>query len=845
MKINNNHVIKKQFGIASATLCASFLLGVTATSQTAKADTIKQGEEQSQVTNNHPDIPVEVIGSSETESANTTDTSNAQSPIATPVVSSNADTQNPDAAKSEITQPTVVKQDQVSTNTKKKTSLKGKAISTKDSSWDGVQTDYDTATHTLTINGNTLANPNPIYKQFAKNATDLQTIKFAKDINLSGSIKGLFSNLTNLTSIEGLTKVSINDVSDMSYLFDGDQSLTSLDLTGWCPENTVDTNHMFSNCTNLEKVFASTDSEDKENEHHYFDTSKVRNMSAMFQNDKKLWFFGSHYKDAGNSSQEHRMTLIFPLDSAQDLSYMFAGCDSIEIFNFDSRVPQATTLAHMFENCANLMSIWSGASDCNYVSDWSYMFANNPRLNTVSLLGIRKLPNSNITANTSHMFYNDPVLIKLGDFQFNDLVDTSYMFAGDEILDDSLTQVVQLFTGNGANGYRQIDKLTNMAHMFDGCSGVRYLDLTKFTTNDNLGADKTDMFKGLTNLQKITLDKDVNLNGTGFMPPFKYTALAGGTDTNPKGKTYTATGLRKFWNNQAGTETFVGTPATYYNVTVNFVDSKTKQVLKTIKVKGNALDPIDFSDLSRQTIAELTKDDKYQYNAKLSTVPLDENGDIQLPVETSHDVTYEVALDPVTPTAVPSYPTDTIVTNVVVHYQDELGNQLAPDETITGKLGGSWNAVPKEIKGYHLVDTKGMATGTISDVRQEVTFVYAKDNVQVPPADNQPVPEPDPNNANKPNKPNQKPHKPAIIDHGTVYLPNKDDNDNDVVGRPTIVKAAYASEKGKDVSDPSVANLPQTGVNVKQNQGALAVGLGAVLLAILGFFGFKRQKEEK
>ena len=153
--------------------------------------------------------------------------------------------------------------------------------------------------------------------------------------------------------------------------------------------------------------------------------------------------------------------------------------------------------------------------------------------------------------------------------------------------------------------------------------------------------------------------------------------------------------------------------------------------------------------------------------------------------------------------------------------------------------------MPKEIKGYHLVDTKGMATGTISDVRQEVTFVYAKDNIQVPPTDSQPVPEPDPNHANKPNKPNQKPHKPAIIDHGTVYLPNKDDNDNDVAGRPTIVKAAYASEKGKDLSDPSATNLPQTGVNVKQNQGALTVGLGAVLLAILGFFGFKRQKEEK
>lgn len=122
MKTNSNHVIKKQFGIASATLCASFLLGVTATSQTAKADTVAKGEEQSQVTISHPDIPVEVIGGSDTDSTNV---SNNQSPAATPVASSNTDTKT-DTAEPEIVKPTVTKQNAIKKDTVKKTGLKGK-----------------------------------------------------------------------------------------------------------------------------------------------------------------------------------------------------------------------------------------------------------------------------------------------------------------------------------------------------------------------------------------------------------------------------------------------------------------------------------------------------------------------------------------------------------------------------------------------------------------------------------------------------------------------------------------------------------------------------------------------
>lgn len=247
-------------------------------------------------------------------------------------------------------------------------------------------------------------------------------------------------------------------------------------------------------------------------------------------------------------------------------------------------------------------------------------------------------------------------------------------------------------------------------------------------------------------------------------------------------------------------------------------------------------------------------------------MPLDKNGDIQLPSDIKSDVTYTIGLTPKdvpvdpmpnpTPTPdptpnIPTAPTDTIITNVIVHYQDESGNSLAPDKTITGKLGGSWNAVPAEIKGYHLVATKGMATGTISDVRQEVTFVYAKDQALKPTKPNKPANKPakPSKKPSKSNKPNKQP-KPAVIDHGTVYLPsaNKTTSSNSKISisRPTIVKAAYADSTAKGINKTNVnSNLPQTGTNVQGNSSTLIAGLTALLISVLSYLGTAFKKKRK
>ena len=890
---SKNKSIKMRVGIASAALCASFLLGAN-NSQTAKADTIdssgqepnsalgKENSSAENVSQVHPDIPVQVVnGTNNTSEQNKqlADTNNVQhANIPVTVVGSNSETSKPTITKTN---------NDAEISSSKKNDLQEKSIrlNTGDLAWQDMESSYNSNSHTLTLKNSDsdkqFISPNPIYQQFANIANDIQTIRITNDntIHFTGSAKGFFSNLPSLTKIEGLENVDVYSVTDMSYLFDSDTSLTKVDISTWYPQNTTDMSHMFSNCPNLARVYVGDTYSSQGN---WFDTRKVTSMQGMFQHDKSLNYIGAPNDNLTNPA-DYNIEINFASDSMQDVSYMFQDCDSLISVNFDIQSQDYTlnvsphTLSHLFADCANLKQVEATGLFSYQINDLSYAFANNPKLEVADLAGIYETQEDGNMINASHMFYNDPLLsnCSFGPMQY--LTDTSYMFAGDKSLDDRLFTIMSSFSSefdphNADSG--QTAFTTNMSHMLDGCSGLTELDLSRFSTNDNLQADKTDMFKGLTSLKKVTLGKDVNLNGTGFMPPFEYTAVGTGSEDKPNGKTYTATGLRKFWNKQTGTETFIGTPATYYQVTINYLDAKTKKVLKSTTKEGNSKDPIEFAQEYQDTLNELTKDGNYTYDSKNSNVPLDKNNDIQLPDTVNSDVTYNVMLVPketptipAKPPVVPDNPSDnqdkdhhnqvpgegrntpgdTIITNVIVHYQDEFGNKLQADKTITGKLGGSWNAVPAKIKGYHLVATKGMATGTISNVRQEVTFVYAKDQVPKPTTPNKPKPNKNNKKSNTNKGKAKKHHHTVVIDHGAVNRPLKKTKLNKAVSftRPTIVKVAHAANVGKSIRNNNSydSKLPQTGTDSQNDALVATIGVGALLTSMISAFGISKKKK--
>ncbi|MGL9730605.1 MucBP domain-containing protein [Enterococcus sp. DIV0756] len=67
---------------------------------------------------------------------------------------------------------------------------------------------------------------------------------------------------------------------------------------------------------------------------------------------------------------------------------------------------------------------------------------------------------------------------------------------------------------------------------------------------------------------------------------------------------------------------------------------------------------------------------------------------------------------------------------VLVHFVDEEGKTIAPDETLTGKVGEQYSSEEKAIEGYRLKEVQGNAAGTFTEQQQEVTYVYTKEPVK-------------------------------------------------------------------------------------------------------------------
>ncbi|WP_430607117.1 MucBP domain-containing protein [Enterococcus sp. DIV1939] len=61
---------------------------------------------------------------------------------------------------------------------------------------------------------------------------------------------------------------------------------------------------------------------------------------------------------------------------------------------------------------------------------------------------------------------------------------------------------------------------------------------------------------------------------------------------------------------------------------------------------------------------------------------------------------------------------------VIVNYTDTEGNELAPSETLTGKVGLPYETAVKTISGWTLTEVPENAKGTFSEEAQTVTYVY-------------------------------------------------------------------------------------------------------------------------
>lgn len=92
-----------------------------------------------------------------------------------------------------------------------------------------------------------------------------------------GNLSMLFSGFTNLESITNIGNLNTENAEDMSRMFKGCTSLTTLDLTGWNTSKVTDMINMFDGCTSLTSLNLSN-----------WNTSELTNTIEMFKGCSSL-----------------------------------------------------------------------------------------------------------------------------------------------------------------------------------------------------------------------------------------------------------------------------------------------------------------------------------------------------------------------------------------------------------------------------------------------------------------------------------------------------------------------------------------------------------------------------
>ncbi|MGI6033544.1 MAG: BspA family leucine-rich repeat surface protein, partial [Coriobacteriales bacterium] len=92
------------------------------------------------------------------------------------------------------------------------------------------------------------------------------------------NMQSTFVGCSGLTEIKGIGNLDTSSVTEMSWMFSSDKSLTSLDVSNWDTSKVTDMKQVFGNCSNLLEIKGIEN----------LNTSNVTNMRALFSGDESL-----------------------------------------------------------------------------------------------------------------------------------------------------------------------------------------------------------------------------------------------------------------------------------------------------------------------------------------------------------------------------------------------------------------------------------------------------------------------------------------------------------------------------------------------------------------------------
>ena len=481
-------------------------------------------------------------------------------------------------------------------------------------------------------------------------------------------------------------------------------------------------------------------------------------------------------------------------------------------------------MRYMFADCKNLTSI-DGIDNLQTtkVTNMSFMFAGCSKLASLDLSSFN-------TANTSYvesMFQDCENLqnIKFSpDFTIAKVDDISRMFSGCSsltALDLSMFNTSQvkkmIWTFKDCSSLTKLDlssfdtsNVIDMNGMFNNCSNLKELDLRSFIIDPNI--DKGYMLDGLTKLNTLKLGKNTYINDTHLNTSGTWVNIGNGKEDAPQANNkYLSEDLIAHARDILG-DTYIrpGSP-----ITVSYLDTSKRPLAPDISLKGKIGD--DYKVTAKTIPGYIVKE-----------VPDNATG-VFTDQQQNVKFIYSVDLES-TSTTTPIKAAD-----VTVSYQDENGNQIAPETILQGKVGDGYTTGAKAIPGYTLKVRPENATSFFGTAPQSVTYIYARNNAI-----------PEENDQNSPtnsssNNPSQKGTSQTNESQNKHRL-----NKNGVTDNYTIFKS---SDSDSDSTNPVLITnngqeeeLPQTGTNERSQIIELLLGFLSVICSLLASCFSKNKK---
>ena len=187
------------------------------------------------------------------------------------------------------------------------------------------------------------------------------------------SLEDCFRDCKNLTTLNFPSTFNTSNVTNMSWMFYGCSSLSSLDLSTFNTSNVTDMGWMFFGCKSLSSLDLST-----------FNTGSVRNMKSMFSGCNSL---SSLNLSTFNTSNVIRMAHMFngcsslsSLNLAQ-ASIELRGGTTLDISTFNTS--NALYMNNMFHGCSSLNSLDLSTFSTSNARSVEDMFSRCSKLNEV------------------------------------------------------------------------------------------------------------------------------------------------------------------------------------------------------------------------------------------------------------------------------------------------------------------------------------------------------------------------------------------------------------------------------------------------------------------------------